>query len=206
MDEFISNGNSVVLIQKNEAIQTFKYPNIYNKVKNIIIDLKKNPNTVVILDNNQYAFDGSKFHTFSLEHRDEKSQVIWEKITCLNQLSNYKELIIEHDEKFYWDILRSITYINMCGYEHNDVSIDNIGIRNGNFVLFDYDMSKKSKDLFTEDLYKLFRSIKFHFGEKQLQLRFWSILEYVFLIKKNHGFTNIKETLSYLDNLRIKNY
>ena len=201
LDEFISNGNSFVSIQKNKAIQTFNYPNIYKKVKNIILDLKKKPNTIITLDNIQYTFNGSDFHTFFLKYRDGQFQIVWEKIICLNQLDNYKEFLIDHNEKFYWDILRSITYMNMCGYEHNDVSIDNIGIRNGNFVLFDYDMSKKSKDLFTGDLYKLFKSIKFHLGEKHIQ--FWSILEYVFLIKKKHGFIDTKKTLIYLDNLKI---
>lgn len=197
----MSNGNSKVLIKDNITNQYFNHPLTYQKVKKITSILKKKPITTIILDKVQYTFNGLDFHTYAIDYKDDESRINWENILCLNQIDNYIEIYMNNTEKFYWDILRAITYINICGYEHNDVSMDNIGIRNGNFILFDYDMSKKSNDLFTEDLYKLFRSIKFNTGT--IKLQFWSILEYVFLIKKIHDFTNIKETLNYLDKLEI---
>lgn len=62
--------------------------------------------------------------------------------------------------KLAWDISNAIAELAKVGIVQGDVSIDNIGIKNDQFVLFDFDKAREqSKELIEKDQTDLFTSI-----------------------------------------------
>jgi len=96
----------------------------------------------------------------------------WENHLCLNTLSNevLKQLIIDNLPKFLWDIGSALHGLHVNNIAHGDCSIDNIAIRDGNFVLFDFDLSCRLKGIFDltlkeHDFYRFINSIKYNFDK-----------------------------------------
>ena len=147
-----SGGNSRVRVEnfKEIVVQIFDYREEYIKVKNIARKILEFPEI-------------SKYHSKMMSFDDDKLHIYWKKILCLNQMKDYKNQIIQNYEKMLEHIIKSIYGLNRLGYEHNDVSIDNIGMRDGYFVLYDYNMSKKKTNNSIEnDIQKFYKSIDFH--------------------------------------------
>ena len=137
-----------------------------------------------------------------LSCNDETKTIRWNRINCLNTLKDYTYIIDKNFHKFLWDIFKAITYFSLNGYCHNDVCIDNIGIRDGNFVLFDYNLSKQKKDEYT-DIYKLFKSLQFHFN-LPIAKNIIDIENFVLCLSWDKDMT-VEETIQYLESLVILN-
>lgn len=97
--------------------------------------------------------------------------VVVDKITPLNAIfdlfgndpskageGELRAFIKANANKLAWDITNAIHELEKAGIVQKDVSIDNIGIRDGQFVLFDFDKAK-SGDNGHEDVNALFDSI-----------------------------------------------
>lgn len=98
--------------------------------------------------------------------------ITWEHHLCLNLLDNkkLKQLLVSNLTKFLWEIGCALHGLHKNGIAHGDCSIDNIGIRDGRFVLFDFDISVETKGVFDttlyeHDFYRLKTSLQYHFDK-----------------------------------------
>ena len=114
--------------------------------------------------------------------------------------------------KFFWDIGKALHGLHSNMICHGDSRVDNIGIRNGRFVLFDFDGSSKQSvysDVFLKDYYDLAKSVKFRMREENFKQvkKFIPEPDYNFLeciMKINSGgSSNPKEIIEKLDSLEI---
>jgi tRNA A-37 threonylcarbamoyl transferase component Bud32 len=64
--------------------------------------------------------------------------------------------IQRNSEKLIWDINKAIHGLHQEGYSQGDVRLDNIGIKNGNFVLFDYSGLREKSKLTLQDDFTMF--------------------------------------------------
>lgn len=219
-----SNGSSFVFIstENNIAVQYYNYQQISEKIKNIF-DIINNPknsciNKKIHIKNKTYIlnFDLKNQLSKFIDYKKQDNIIIWEKHVCLNSYT--KDILVKilrnNISKFIWDISKGIYGLHSLFILHGDPSIDNIGIRNGVFILFDYDSSKADvQDLsLKKDNWDLLKSLKFNLGEKNWN----SILEdypfisdsdsiiddmIVYMCKKTEK--NIDIVIKDLDNLSI---
>jgi hypothetical protein len=210
----ISGGNSIVFLTPADAMQTFKIEDEYNRVKTMISDLSRVDPIQVWIDSEYYSYTLKNYIAEAKSFQECSRIITWQRIECLNELDpNVRVQFIEqYIEKLLWDILKAIVGLNLSGYVHNDVSLDNIGIYNGTFILYDYNMSKRGSDMI-RDLSSFKRSIRFHLND-QLSSRIATLLDYVesstpmddfvYIIQRLHRFTSSKEAIDYLDHLTIQ--
>lgn len=102
--------------------------------------------------------------------------IIWRKHMCLNQLSSQalKLLITMNLHKLLSDVTKALICLKEAGIFHRDVRIDNIGIVDGTFIVFDFDAAlyveeyRRAGGYYTEisDLDKFIVSINFHTDNK----------------------------------------
>ena len=72
-----------------------------------------------------------------------------------------------------WDIGLCLHGFHQLGFVHGDARIDNIGISENNFILFDFDgtTAMESDADCKRDIYNILKSIKFHTGKQ------WNLLK-----------------------------
>lgn len=178
LDYKSSNGSSFVFIsnENNIAVQYFKNQKIPDKIKIIFEIINKTENFFL---NKKFYFKNESFIlNFKLKNHlsnfiDYKKQdniIIWEKHKCLNSYT--KDMLVKilsnNITKIIWDISKGLFGLHSLFILHGDPTIDNIGIRNGKFILFDFDSSKIDVDhvSFKKDNWEFLKSLKFNVGEK----------------------------------------
>jgi hypothetical protein len=182
-----SNACSAVLESKEnpDVYQYFCNRAIVNKIctmmqtilvspeirMNIVLRSGFGPNKVTHLDTNilYNIFDYiSPFrHCIPDDHI-----VVWGRISTLNSMPMEERgvFVSLNLPKLLWDIGKALYGLHSHNIVHNDCVIDNIGIHNGNFTLFDFDGSQPptiDKELST-DIVRLFDSIKFYLPDVRL--------------------------------------
>lgn len=214
LDLKISSGNSTVRLTQSEAIQQFKTISEYTHVKTIVKDLDQIGLIHVWLDSEYYTYNLKRVIVLPHITQDHCLTIHWPRVKCLNELvdSERQRVILNSIEKLIWDILKAIVGINLCGYTHNDVSIDNIAFHQGSFVLYDYNLSKRGSNL-RKDLNSFKRSICFHLDQKVTSeinglLQYLESLnpldDFVYAIQNLHHFLSAQEAINYLDHLTIQ--
>jgi hypothetical protein len=204
-----SSDNSIVYITegKNYVSQVFKYKDEYNRVKNICLDLNNIFPVNVFIRDQLYTYNPMSVLSQMTSYQDSSRTIIWKKIECLNQITDYTFIIKNNYYKFLWDILKAITALHIMGYKHNDPTIDNIGIRDGNFVLYDYNLTRKiniPQEDIENDFYSFFKSIRFHLqsdSSRLIQPRGLNDLVHS-LSKKIDSTTS--QAIQHLDQMRIE--
>lgn len=215
-----SGGNSVVLLNEDRAVQIFKYKDEYQKVIQFILDISKQPFVELsfyIADNSNRILKYSvlDFLSSMKNHNPHLNTIVWNKITCLNELDTKVRitLVTRMIEKLIWDILKTIVGLHRCGYSHGDVSLDNIGFSNGRFVLYDYNMTRKSNHTgMRKDLVSFIRSIRFHLDthitsriEELLSFGYTYPLEnFVHIIREDLNLDSNDLAIDFLDQLRLE--
>ena len=209
---FCSNGMSVVCVSPGltEVYQKFKAKGVYQNILNLFTICEENITQKLWLDNKNkvvYIYNLFNYLPRVKDQIDEENIIIWEKIKPLNSLKS-EEIAntIEKDIiKFLWDIGRALHGLHKNGIVHGDARVDNIGIKNGNYVLFDFDASKKvdmytytSTHLMNKDYNDFITSINFNLGTE----KFNNIKEFIpdpscFFI----SFLENKEVLEYVKEL-----
>jgi hypothetical protein len=177
-DEFSSSGDSTVWLEGSRAVQTFRNPHVCTAVRQIALDIiTSSPVNVLFTDGTRYAYLPIDFHSRLIScSESSESTIVWERIECLNQIDTNRrmQLIRSNFIKFLWDILKGIFAMYACGLRHGDPSLDNIGIRDGRFVLFDYNLSGKvgaanSFSTLERDLYYFSRSLRWNLAQYDLE-------------------------------------
>lgn len=135
-----SSGSSTVFIGDDFVWQYFKNHRVADKICELYKKLFKNP--IFEYNNKEYnIFDYIVPLEFSACDNSTSNYnsnvIIWKRIETLNKRS----FIIDF-EKLERDIIIALNGLHSMGYVHGDCTLDNIGYYNGNYVLFDFDMSK----------------------------------------------------------------
>jgi len=161
-----SNGTSFVFIspEKNNVYQYFSNSNIVNKILKIIKSILK-VNIKLIFKNSIVEYNLYDFICQFISYKPDNI-IIWKKHICLNFFDSekIKKIINDNIVKLIWDIGKSLYGLHENKILHGDARIDNIGILNGKFILFDFDGSNLST-YNNKDIYDFVVSIKFNAGD-----------------------------------------
>jgi len=167
-----SNGMSFVFIskEKDNVYQYFKNDIKPKKIFNIIYYISKNKTINILnIDNNYDIFANiAEFVSYIPENI-----IVWKKHKCLNEFNSEKieEIISENIYKLLWDIGKCLYAFDKINLIHGDARIDNIGIINDKFILFDFDnTSFSNKESYNKDIYDFITSIKFNLGKKSKEV------------------------------------
>lgn len=213
-----SSGNSSVTLTASSAIQQFQSKGEYERCVDVARTIQKSPPmSCTIQDVNapvwEYTYRLSDFHSRIESHDAGTRSITWHRIFCLNQIRDVTVrigLIRENRNRFLWDIFRAIFGLHEHGIAHGDVSLDNIGIRQGNFVLYDYNLSHPaSEERKNRDVYCLFRSLRFHLGDVYYSLFpvefefVRHLTEFLEIVQHDQQFTTMRDTVTYLDALLV---
>jgi hypothetical protein len=170
-----SNGLSFVFIseENNNVYQYYNYESICIKIKNIF-DAILNHNLInkkiyfrkVIYNLNFNIYD---FIANFIEYKNEDNIIVWEKHTCLNSFSKnvLTDILVNNIVKILWDISKGLYGLHYNLILHGDTRIDNIAIKNNNFVLFDFDSSNINNETvsFRKDNWDFLKSLEFNIGK-----------------------------------------
>lgn len=208
-----SNGLSHVFMYKNPEInyvyQYFKYPTTVNRIKEIFNSINFNINKKFL----KYSYKYNILNNLSnIKDINNTNIIIWEKINCLNFLENENKIniILNNIIKFFWDIGKALYGLHINNILHNDARIDNIGIKNNNFKIFDFDGTNITYTNFDKDIYDLKKSLEFNLGKEYNKIKKYTnnfftseeLLNYIISIHLD-CFNTIEEIICYLDNLEI---
>ena len=163
----VSNGLSGVFLYEDKAYQVFQKAIVATRVS----ELFKSINTNIIHDVD-LGFDDFIKVPYNLSeyiprvHNVNGNCIVWERITSLNSYSKSEitSIIEKNILKLLWDIGKALTGLHKNGIFHGDARIDNIGIKGDNFVLFDFDSSKKSYT-FRNDFSIFAQSLCYNMGD-----------------------------------------
>jgi serine/threonine protein kinase len=159
--QHFKNDVAVVFVFKTIAIKIYKLSTIVLKGHD---KLYHN-----LLIKNECPYLEHIYRTFVLDSLD-----IYVVISKVEDVTTFKQSLGTASSIIQSHIKTALTYLKTNGWNHCDVSIDNIGFNSetNNFILFDFGLSKFSslddeldKGLYT-DLLRFNRSIKFHLEPK----------------------------------------
>jgi hypothetical protein len=174
-----SNGLSFVFISKDidTVFQYYLNKNTCNKIKNIfyhIIGMTTQINKKIYFKKNIYNLNFNLLDYLSnFIGQKEDNIIIWEKIDCLNSFPKdiLSNIILNNITKILWDISKCLYGLHFNLILHGDPRVDNIGIRNGNFVLFDFDNSSMDSSIssYRKDNWDFLKSLEFNVGKKHFE-------------------------------------
>lgn len=159
--QHFKNDVAVVFVFKTIAIKIYKLSTIVSKGHD---KLYHN-----LLIKNECPHLEHIYRTFVLE-----SLGIYVVLSKVEDVTTFKQSLTTTSPIIESHVKSALTYLKANGWNHCDVSIDNIGFNSetNNFILFDFGLSKFSslddeleKGFYT-DLTRLNRSIKFHLESK----------------------------------------
>ena len=186
-----SNGSSFVFVskEKENVYQYFNYEKIAINIEKIFKIIKEKNIINIKLNSFNIDFDFDiDIKNFICEYisYEPKNIIIWKKHICLNSYDKKykKEFILKNLVKLRWDIMKCLYCLHQNNIHHGDPTIDNIGILNGNFILFDFDASKEFENIYKYelsklDVYKFNNSIKFNTdNDKNIKYELYDITSY----------------------------
>jgi serine/threonine protein kinase len=163
----VSNGLSAVFLYKNEAFQVFKSYKTAERIYSLLQNINTNISHDIDLGLDDYVKVNYNLSDYIPKICTYDSHcIIWERIISLNSFEKIeiKSIIEKNILKLLWDIGKALSGLHKNGIKHGDATIDNIGIKGDNFVLFDFD-SSKSAYTFQNDYAIFIQSIKFNLGD-----------------------------------------
>ena len=148
-----SSGFVIVIIFKNFVIKIFKNKYILDKIIDIIYSNKSKfiVKPLAFINNSDKSFYVLVTNRIIPIIKNTQSKAIL-NVDLNNDLSILK---------LFYEISDSLFHIHNQGYCHNDSTLDNIGINNNKFTLFDFNISSLSLN-FKNDILNLIKSIKFN--------------------------------------------
>lgn len=204
-----SSGSSSLVTFGNFAFQKFRSVNVAKRIVDIVPKLPKNIVYPIVF---QKGFGKDKKVLF--KHRLTyntfdyivpyiycfRNLIVWRKIVPLNTLSYglSREFLEKNFLKIWYDVSKALVALRKNNIFHNDTVLDNIGIYNHNFILFDFDGS--NNDSYGCDYTRLRKSFRFHGVEIKEEIKgIHSLILYV-SEKKN---INLSDSFHFLESLKI---
>ena len=208
-----SSGGSIILVSNDISyiVQYYRSKRVVENIFIIFINILSNPvRTMKFVIRSGFGPGSIKYMDRTLGYdltdylvkfefyvRTDKI-IAWKKIFTLNSLSEdeKKEFIRINLFKIIWDIGKALYGLHVMNIIHNDARIDNVGIQNGKFVLFDFDGSGEPeiKNKYFKDDFKDFKNSIIFNIDNDIDLSWFG-----------NNTTNINLTLfKYLSNKRIQ--
>ena len=207
----VSNGLSAVFIGNEDSFvfQVYKIGKISKKITSMLSGMNTDVSTYFDLgydDLVKYEYDMNKHYPLILESYD--CCIKWEKIIPLNSFTKdkIKEILKNNIIKLLWDIGKVLKGFHKNCMYHGDSRVDNIGIKDGNFVLFDFDSSNRCnpwENITFRDFSIFTTSIKFNLGDSYSEIEDLVPdikLDFLSMIIES---TNKDDPIKYLDSLEI---
>lgn len=204
-----SNGSSFVFItnSRRHVCQYFSYDSTIERITNIhkLIEIE---NILIRFNNDDSIIYNIYEYITKISHVNRKERIIfWEQIVTLNSFpDDTKNKIIENNLiKLLWDVGKALHALHLNDIHHKDARIDNIGIKDNNFILYDFDGSSPLGYSDERDTYDFLTSIKFYIGDNSIKKIFPNIVTHDLInnlykeLYKSRG----DNTIEYLDNLKI---
>lgn len=170
-----SNGLSFVFIseENDNVFQYYKSQQVCIKIKYIFDVLLRqiSINKKIYFKKLIYELNFNIFNFLAnfIEYKNQDNIILWEKHLCLNSFSKDKltDILVNNIIKILWDISKGLYGLHFNLILHGDPRVDNIGIRNNNFVLFDFDSSNIGNEIasFRRDNYDFLKSLEFNMGK-----------------------------------------
>jgi len=153
-----SSGSSNILIFENLDIVVQVYN--FKKSIEIILTLMKILNHKESIEINFKFFSGTCFRDRIIDFNVSKSfnvmdyvcnfvsydegsdSIVWRKLIPLKSIQAYESFVRNNWKKFLWDTSIILFILNKLKLTHSDFTLDNLGIYNGNFVIYDLDSIK----------------------------------------------------------------
>jgi hypothetical protein len=166
----VSNGLSTVFTHHKgvpHAYQCFVHKETSKRIINLLSSIKPVEFSIKNDDSSVLRYDMFEYMPKIIDHGEDYNMIKWELITPLNSYTNSEKcnIITNNIVKLLWDIGKAIVGLHENGIYHGDSRIDNIGIKNGKFVLFDFDGSRscspKDKHIY-KDFSDFAKSIEFN--------------------------------------------
>jgi hypothetical protein len=163
-----SEGSILTFIFKSQNLVIQQYPEDQFGPKEVVLRhlLQQQSGKVKEAGDAGPQYNLSDYITCIKEIVPEYQAIILEKVVPLNELfsagesegadaqqKKLIEFVRKNGPKIHFDIARAIHGLYEKGLTQNDVRLDNVGIKNGNFVLFDYNAAKPASEVtINEDL------------------------------------------------------
>ena len=209
-----SSGSSVVVLLNNKdhdrVYQCYFNRATYNQICQMMDIAKKNaqqsidysmvtirPRTEVKF-NIEYNFND--YRVCALEYWPLLQTIVWEKIIPITQIST--DYIKKHIDQLIWDFMKAINGFHQIGYVHADCGFDNIGLKNGRFVLFDYNLSHlaEDKDQYKHDYYLFKKSCLYNIPTESDKIPSnFHDYKYFLLTLKNHSQPTYNQIIEKLE-------
>ena len=148
-----SSGSSVVILlvddnhdrvyQYYHCLETFK--NITELTRRAQTQSQQSLDLIVSGNHFKINYNFDHYRVIALDYWPEFKTIVWEKVRPITQLPS--QFIYRHMDQLIWDILKSLNGFHSMKILHGDCCLDNIGIKEGRFVLYDYDLSQTDADL-----------------------------------------------------------
>lgn len=211
----VSNGMSTVFTHHKgvpHACQCFAHKETFVRIINLLAGIKPVELTIKNDDSSFLRYDMCEYMPKIVGNREDCNMIKWELITPLNSYTNSEKcnIITNNIVKLLWDIGKAIAGLHENGIYHGDSRIDNIGIKNGKFVLFDFDGSRscspKDKHIY-KDFSDFVKSIEFNVNyhcEKNSK-PYDKIKEYIPFVDSYfiESIIEKNESIEFLDSLEI---
>ena len=166
-----SSGSSVVLIVTDSrhpvVYQYYRSQETFENIKTLCGISQSNcqqSTSLCIYQNNQRQstqisidYNFNDYRVLPVDYWPELQTIVWERIQTLpERILIDKDFIYKNFNQLIWDLFKAINGFHSIGYIHGDSRIDNIGIKNGKFVLFDYNLSHVSPQEFLTQDFQMF--------------------------------------------------
>jgi len=217
-----SSGSSKVYISddnKDLVLQKFNKPEVSSRIAEIMVKLLQineiniplkiqkgyGPRKQVLLDS-FISYKPFKYIVPFEFYVPKENIIAWKKILTLNSMKLPKKFYENNILKIWYDISKALLTLKSINIVHNDCVLDNIGIYQGNFVLFDFDGSgdpdTKQKD-FQDDYLSLYNS--FTITHEVITPKFEGIISIINFVAEKNKITH-QEAVKFLENLSIQGY
>jgi hypothetical protein len=215
-----SNGLSFVFILKNEGVvyQYFINRITFDRITNLYNNIDFNISKTFYEGRKKYLLEYNLQDFIPKLNKNIPSNIIiWDKILCLNSFkkNEIEDIIMNNYVKIIWDINKALYGLYMNNIVHNDTRIDNIGIKNDKFVLFDFDGSVYPTIDTSSDSYDLQQSMSFYITKSKNLNKITEyfcyssiagpsfVLDFIILKEKTQYGLNTIEAIHKLENLKI---
>lgn len=212
MQSIESSGNSIIYISKHIVFQKFYSKKVAIRIVNIISNLQKYTTYNIIIQNGFGKFKNILFkhrlhyETFNyivplIYYFHKENIITWKKISPLNMLSYglSKQFLKKNSLKICYDISKALIALRKNNIFHNDTVLDNIGIYNGNFILFDFDGSGDKKYCQYTQL-----TNSFLFYNVNINYNLTGIHSIILYVSHTHNI-NLSDSFLFLESLKIYN-
>jgi len=159
-----SSGSSVVLLFKDRShpvvYQYYRSQKTYEEIIKMQHSLKNNSNQSLSINaRHQLKYDINDYTVTMVNSFPTLQTIVWERIVPLHDVPS--QTVKQHINRLFWDLGKALNGLHTVGYSHGDSRYDNIGLKNGKFVLFDYNLSTLEGD-YDHDYELLADSLKFN--------------------------------------------